>query len=122
MANRIKVYKFEGNGMDRCVEFKCPGCGSLHQLTVVPHTNGAGASWSFNGSLTSPTLTPSILSKCGPFPKDCNPAYIIGDRKPNADGFLICHSFVTNGQIKFLSDCTHAFAGQTLDLPEYNGE
>jgi hypothetical protein len=30
-----------------------------------------------------------------------------------------CHSFVREGRIKFLSDCTHELAGQTVDLPEF---
>lgn len=29
-----------------------------------------------------------------------------------------CHSFVTDGKIQFLSDCSHAKAGMTIDLPE----
>lgn len=28
-----------------------------------------------------------------------------------------CHSFVRDGQIEFLSDCTHALAGKTVSLP-----
>lgn len=31
---------------------------------------------------------------------------------------VVCHSFVTAGRIEFLPDCTHALAGQTVDLPE----
>jgi hypothetical protein len=30
----------------------------------------------------------------------------------------VCHSFVTDGRIQFLSDCTHELAGQTVDLPD----
>ena len=30
----------------------------------------------------------------------------------------ICHSFVTDGKIQFLSDCTHGLAGQTVELSE----
>jgi len=30
----------------------------------------------------------------------------------------VCHSFVTDGRIQFLGDCTHNLAGQTVDLPE----
>lgn len=30
-----------------------------------------------------------------------------------------CHSFVTNGQIQFLSDSTHALSGQTVDLQDW---
>ena len=33
-------------------------------------------------------------------------------------GRLTCHSFVTDGRIQFLADCTHPLAGQTVDLPE----
>ena len=28
----------------------------------------------------------------------------------------VCHSFVTDGNIQFLSDCTHSLAGQTVPL------
>lgn len=31
----------------------------------------------------------------------------------------VCHSFVTDGKIRFLNDCTHDKAGQILDLPEW---
>jgi hypothetical protein len=27
-----------------------------------------------------------------------------------------CHSFITDGKIEFLSDCTHSLAGQTVEL------
>jgi hypothetical protein len=30
----------------------------------------------------------------------------------------LCHSFVRDGRIEFLSDCTHSLAGQTVELPE----
>ncbi len=29
----------------------------------------------------------------------------------------VCHTFVTDGRIQFLGDCTHVMAGQTVDLP-----
>ncbi len=29
-----------------------------------------------------------------------------------------CHSFIEKGKIRFLPDCTHSLAGQTVDLPE----
>jgi hypothetical protein len=32
---------------------------------------------------------------------------------------VVCHSFVTDGRIQFLEDCTHELAGQTVDLPEW---
>ena len=32
---------------------------------------------------------------------------------------MACHTFVTDGRIQFLGDCTHALAGQTVDLPDW---
>ena len=31
----------------------------------------------------------------------------------------VCHSFVTDGRIRFLGDCTHALKGQTVPIPEW---
>ena len=30
-----------------------------------------------------------------------------------------CHSFVTDGKIRFLNDCTHEMAGETVDLEKF---
>lgn len=54
-----------------------------------------------------PTFTPSILVR-----------YDGADAGQGAAPPAVCHSFVTNGRIQFLGDCTHALAGQTVDLPE----
>lgn len=82
------------------VEFKCPGCGWTHMLNTDPETSPC---WGFNGSVERPTLTPSINAwrEYG------------GNRETQR-----CHSFVTDGRIQFLGDCTHALKGQTIDLPE----
>ena len=40
---------------------------------------------------------------------------MLADKRINT----VCHSFVTDGRIQFLADCTHALAGQTVDLPEW---
>lgn len=64
--------------------------------------------WTFNGDQESPTFTPSMLvhgwDKTGTLP-----GYRIQER---------CHSFVTDGKIRFLDDCGHAMRGQTVDLPD----
>jgi hypothetical protein len=77
--------------------FHCPGCNNAHPFEIEA-PNGAG--WTWNGSLTQPTFTPSLL---------CNADY------PPAR----CHSFVTGGQIQFLSDCWHQLAGQTVEIPDW---
>jgi len=71
---------------------------------VIPVTGPRA--WTFNGTLDQPTLSPSILVRW---------------REWNADGSETnhaCHSFVRDGRIEFLGDCTHALAGQTVDLSE----
>lgn len=76
------------------IRFHCPGCNSSHVIII----EGEGA-WGWNGSLEQPTFTPSVL---------------VWNSRPE----LRCHSFVTDGKIQFLSDCFHALAGQTVELPE----
>jgi Family of unknown function (DUF6527) len=81
------------------VWFHCPGCGSSHRLRVDPPDRHP--CWTWNGDRLKPTFTPSILS-----------AYDSGPARERR----VCHSFVTDGRIQFLSDCTHALRGQTVDL------
>ena len=76
--------------------FHCPGCGNSHPFEVECAERG----WTWNGSMDRPTFTPSLL---------CNPG--LPENR--------CHSFVTDGRIQFLSDCHHALAGQTVDLPDW---
>lgn len=96
------------------VAFQCPGCGQDHCLP----TAGANA-WSFNGDMERPTLSPSILAKglrvkLGPDGKWNGEFELEQDGNPLPN---LCHSFVTDGRIQFLSDCNHSLAGQTVDLP-----
>lgn len=56
--------------------------------------------WSWNGSVDAPTVRPSILTK----------------------GIGVCHSFVNDGKVQFLNDCTHEHAGKTMDLLDVDTE
>lgn len=80
------------------VHFRCPGCDDVHQIRV--------GTWTWNGDLERPTFTPSVLVRYEVSP-------------PNQHLSTVCHSFVTDGRIQFLGDCTHALAGQTVDLPPW---
>ena len=73
--------------------FMCPGCKETHRVYIGP------GGWVFNGDYNNPTLTPSVLVTAEPTP-------------------YRCHSFVTNGKIQFLSDCSHELAEQMVELPE----
>ena len=60
-------------------------------------TRAGTGNWTWNGDTEKPTLKPSILSRCPPI-CEC------------------CHTFVTDGKVHFLGDCSHELAWQTLDL------
>jgi hypothetical protein len=55
----------------------------------------------FNGDTEKPTLSPSLLM-----------TYSYGEEKTR----FCCHSFVKDGFIQFLGDCTHPLANQTVEL------
>lgn len=99
--NKMAKVKFWGDEPDGTKHYviQCPGCGNQHRYSVggVP---GARPRWTFNESLDAPTFAPSLVTW-----HDGEPRYR-------------CHFFVNNGAIQFLSDCTHALAGQTVALPE----
>lgn len=102
----------------------CPGCREDHFIpTLKP--NSSGAIWSFSGDLNAPTFSPSLHIKTGLYAgsklaDENDPKY------PNAKQWnqdinrlsRICHSFIRDGKIEFLNDCTHHLKGQTVDLPE----
>lgn len=92
-----KTSKFiEGLGR----EIICPACRDEYG---VPY-HALDHRWSYNGEDDSPTFSPSLKV-----------SWDFGDnREPR-----ICHSFIENGQIRYLSDCTHSMAGQTVDLAEF---
>lgn len=76
----------------------CP-CGRPHVLD---------ARWTFNGDVFLPTFTPSLKVWIDT---------TILDGVKLCDRY-VCHSFIEDGQVRFLDDCTHKFRNQTVDLPE----
>ena len=106
------------------VAFRCPGCKSTHPIRIEP--KAGSPAWGFNGNYELPTFTPSVLVRSGHYcpgheGDQCWCTYNAenpGGEMPFECG--VCHSFVTNGQIQFLGDCTHALAGQTVALPKFD--
>jgi hypothetical protein len=104
-----KIYNFASEGHEVQVwAFHCPGCGYDHAFTVGPK-NDVDISgnkvdrprWKWNGSVDSPTFTPSLLCS-----KDV----------PSAR----CHSIVTDGKIAFCQDCWHDLKGKTVAMPDWD--
>ncbi len=90
--------------------FRCPGCNELHGVAVG---GGPGPRWSWNGDAELPTFSPSILVTWNE-PSDKEEEF----DDPAMDRKMICHSFVTDGVIRFLTDCTHALAGTSVEIPD----
>lgn len=102
------------------MSFWCPGCDTSHTVRV-----GGANPWGWNGNYDKPTFTPSVLLKSGHYcsgqeGKDCWCTFEARIGRPSPFKCGICHSFVTDGRIQFLGDCTHALAGQTVDLPPFD--
>lgn len=109
-------------------EIKCLGCDSNHAVYTTPFDSQHV--WGFNNNVENPTFTPSLLIRSGHYitdeyknwwyePKGCWCTYN-KEHPDNPASFKcgICHSFITDGKIQYLSDCTHELAGQTIELPE----
>jgi hypothetical protein len=114
-VSRLLRSASDSSGERSYLTFCCPGCRAYfadkgrglpmmerHQVIV----QGRGA-WDFNGDLNKPTFTPSVLM---------NTWY--WDEAKQVKVPYICHSFVENGRINFLNDCTHALRGWH-DLAEW---
>lgn len=106
--------------------FYCPGCKTTHQVLVEEDNP---RSWGWNKDVDKPTFTPSILTRSGHYSYDrpVESCYCTYNKKhPTAQlpyTCYRCHSYVTDGKIQFLSDCSHELANQTVDIPNFpNGD
>ena len=99
-----KLRSLEGNK----IAFWCPGCDRAH--AVAAGING----WMWNLDAERPTFSPSILIRIEWSKQPLEPGDDPADYKDE-----VCHSFVREGKIQFLGDCTHALSGQTVELPDW---
>lgn len=115
MSQLSKVLRSLDNDV---LAYWCQGCKSLH--SVRTGTNG----WGYNGNPEKPTFTPSVKVTSGHYSsrhKEGDSCWCTYNKEnPGDDNFVcvLCHTFITDGKVQFLSDCTHELAGQTLNLPE----
>ena len=89
----------------------CPGCESHHIVPIA----GMNA-WGFNGDLEKPTLIPSVLvyGHLSFIDHNLDGEALLADT--NKRMTPRCHTFIVDGRIQFLADCTHLLAGQTVDM------
>lgn len=101
----------------------CPGCNRAHGIATG---EGSGPRWGWNSDAVRPTFTPSVRVTGRDFTSAGEAAYEAwhdaGCHQP-VPAFeshdVCCHSFVMDGQMQFLADCTHALAGQTVPIPPW---
>lgn len=109
--------RFDIKGNHIGYQFNCPACHEEHAV---------GKSWQFNGDYDKPTFQPSVLvtgRRFTPSGQADYDAWYASGCPPRSEGQFdsaptVCHSWITDGQIEFLADCTHAFAGKKVSLPD----
>lgn len=109
----------------------CPGCKCAHAVPVKqleqprgsePSGTMPAAGWDWNGSLDAPTLSPSVLvysrqTLIDPdLPWGDGPGQLTAPE--NKRMTPQCHTFIREGRIEFLPDCTHDLAGQTVPMDD----
>ncbi|PLP87600.1 ammonia monooxygenase [Pseudomonas sp. FFUP_PS_473] len=120
MSEIKTISKCLGQAADGSIWFWCAGCDTPHNLNVG---SGSGPRWGYNGNAEVPTFTPSVLVQHDQW----EPAAITPDIAEKIrigeivqiKATKVCHSFITEGRIQYLSDCTHHLGGQTVDLPNW---
>lgn len=81
--------------------------GPTRRLTLPVLTRGTRAGtrcWTWNGSVDAPTLRPSVLTE----------GYSSGQP-------FRCHSWVNDGKVQFLDDCSHELRNTTVELLPVHG-
>lgn len=110
---KAKPYKLEGSTYKPCapqvathVCIHTPGPFCNRFIPIIQsgsRRDHQGPVWSWNGDTEKPTLKPSVLTRT----EDWSSGECIK---------IVCHTWINDGKVQFLSDCSHEFAGQTLDL------
>lgn len=86
------------------VTLNLPGpTGHLTLPVIQKGTRDGTHCWTWNGSTDSPTLKPSVLTE--------------GFSSVTEQPFR-CHTWINEGYVQFLSDCSHGLADSTLCLLE----
>lgn len=114
-----KLSEILRDGEDGAMLWFCPGCKMVHQIHVGPGEGRPGPRWSWNESVDKPTFSPSVLVTGSQQLTEEQCAFIQGGGKIEPVR-SVCHSFVVDGEMKFLDDCTHELAGQTVPIPPFH--
>ena len=89
----------------RQLVWRCPGCKCSHGVPVSTPNLAGVPLWEWNGSIESPTLSPSIRVSYGDYVPKNRPA--------------VCHFFIRDGKIEFCGDSQHELSGKTVPMSEF---
>jgi hypothetical protein len=98
MGTKLEDYgtaEYGEHGTQHVLGFHCPGCGHAHAY-YVPR-------WTWNGSMEKPSFTPSLVNTTE-----------YGDSREKR----VCHLYVTDGKIQFLTDCWHDLKGKMVEMED----
>ena len=76
--------------------FYCPACKRIHSFND---------SWMYNKNAIKPTVTPSLK--------------VTGKDENNNWEPFVCHSYISDGNILYLADCTHDYKNRSILLPNF---
>ena len=96
----VVIYDSKDNDKVAGYTIICPACRDHHEQNMGRHF--LDDRWTFNKNLTLPSFSSSLL---------------VHEIEEMKDIFPKCHSYINDGKIWYLDDCTHAMAGQTVELP-----
>ncbi len=109
MTGHKKIHRAD----DGSLLWWCVACDCAH--------GGTPDRWTFNGDEEHPTFSPSFLVRSGHYiPGHTGDCWCKWDAKhpDEPSGFQcgVCHTFVRDGKIQYLADCTHVYAGKTVEM------
>jgi hypothetical protein len=105
--SKIKRLTKDDGGYHGELTFWCEGCKEFHHINDSKTEIANANVWEFNGDFEHPTINPSILITSRKF-----------NQKTNQYENIRCHSFIKNGEIQYLHDCTHSLKGTTIVLDD----
>lgn len=127
---KARPVKLNGYGYEECpieeathVEIHIVGPSEIRHIPIILKGDRKDTGcWTWNGDIEKPTLKPSILTKSGHFDEnnkgkgcwcDYNKEH---PEDPAPFTCFLCHTWINEGRVIFLDDCSHEFKGQILDL------
>lgn len=134
---KAKPFKWEDGAYKPCevsetthIQLHLPGPLSNRLIPVIlrgSRDDHASVVWSWNGDTEKPTLKPSIRTKSSRFTKEGEKQYEdwaargypkLSENHTFDSEDVICHTWINDGFVIFLDDCSHELKGQTLELLE----